>query len=171
MSRLPSSATLVHLPMAVSVFLDAERSEIVDAAVAQLGRAHARHYEAAGELEQRRRIEALFDDVRNAVARRQLGSILEGARSIARERYSAGYDLSEVQTAFNALEESVWHATFLHAQPAQYSEILGLTTTVLGAAKDALAREYVSLATRSQAPSLDVTALFAGTERESTSAR
>ena len=28
-----------------------------------------------------------------------------------------------------------------HAQPDAYSEILGLTTTVLGAAKDALARE------------------------------
>jgi hypothetical protein len=36
---------------------------------------------------------------------------------------------------------------------------------VTRAAKDALARNYVSLATNTRAPSLDLQALFAGTER------
>jgi hypothetical protein len=35
-------------------------------------------------------------------------------------------------------------------------------STVLGAAKDALGREYVSLASRTHAPSLDLRALFTG---------
>jgi hypothetical protein len=40
--------------------------------------------------------------------------------------------------------------------------MLGLVSTILGAAKDALAREYVSLATHRHAGSLDLRALFAG---------
>ena len=145
-------------------FLDRHRDEIVDAATTALTRAHAAHYDAAGAEERRRRIETLYDDMCDAVACRRLERVLATARSIARERFAAGYDLSEVQTAFNALEEAVWRTTFAHAQPERYREILALATTVLGAAKDALAREYVSLATRAQTPSLDVTALFGGTD-------
>ena len=39
---------------------------------------------------------------------------------------------------------------------------LGLVSTIHGAAKDALAREYVSLVTHSHVPSLDLRMLFAG---------
>lgn len=162
MPCLPSAPQGVHLPLAVSDFLDRYRDEIVDAATTSLGRAHAPHYDSAGPDERRRRIERLYDDMRDAVAKRRLEHVLATARSIACERFEAGYDLSEVQTAFNALEEAVWRATFAHAEPERYSEILALATTVLGAAKDALAREYVSLATCAHAPSLDVSALFSG---------
>jgi hypothetical protein len=43
-------------------------------------------------------------------------------------------------------------------------QTLGVVSTILGAGKDALAREYVSLATNAHAPSLDLRALFAGTD-------
>ncbi len=46
--------------------------------------------------------------------------------------------------------------------PDELAEALGLVGTVLGAAKDALARAYVSLAGKSKAPSLDLSALFEG---------
>jgi hypothetical protein len=42
-------------------------------------------------------------------------------------------------------------------------QALGLVGTVLGAGKDSLARTYVTLATQTRAPSLDLRALFAGT--------
>jgi hypothetical protein len=83
---------------------------------------------------------------------------------VAQKRFNAGYDLSELQTAFNAVEEATWSRVFAELQPAQFAEALGLVSTILGAAKDALARKYVSLATNIQAPSLDLQALFAGTE-------
>jgi len=54
---------------------------------------------------------------------------------------------------------------FAELEPAQFAETLGLVSTILGAAKDALARKYVSLATDTHAPSLDLHALFTGTER------
>jgi hypothetical protein len=47
--------------------------------------------------------------------------------------------------------------------PARRAESLGLLTTVLGAGKDALARSYVSLASRQHVPSLDLRALLEGT--------
>jgi hypothetical protein len=153
--------------MAVVELLDRCRGEIVDAGCVSLVRAHPRHYETVGEAERRRRLELLFDHVRTAVDTRDLGEMLAYARELAAERHSTGYDLSELQTAFNALEEAIWSSVFAHLKPDEYVEALGLVSSILGAAKDELAREYVSLATQTHVPSFDVRALFAGTERSS----
>jgi hypothetical protein len=144
--------------------LGRERAAIVSDAEAALARAHSRHYESAGEDAVRQRLEALYDHLVEAVGERDLGPMLAYAERIAEERFNAGYDLAEVQTAFNALEEATWSRVFAELEPSQLAESLGLVSTVLGAAKDALGRRYVSLATNAHAPSLDLQALFAGTE-------
>jgi hypothetical protein len=149
--------------METAEFLTRERQAIVDAADAALARTHIRHYETAGANEVHRRLEALFDRLLEALSTRDLGSVLAYAQRVAQERFNAGYDLSEVQTAFNALEEATWSRVFAELEPSQFAETLGLVSTILGAAKDALARKYVSLATNTHAPSLDLHALFAGT--------
>ena len=82
------------------------------------------------------------------------------AQSVAEERFEAGYDLSEVQSAFNVLEESVWTRAVAALEPEQLAQTLGLVSTALGCGKNALARKYVSLPTRTHAPSLDLRALF-----------
>lgn len=151
--------------MALTGFLDRHSGEILDAASASLVRAHPLHYETVGEAERRRRLELLFDHLRAAVDARQLDEMLAYARELAAERYSTGYDLSELQTAVNALEEAIWGSVFAHLEPEEYVEALGLISSILGAAKDELAREYVSLATRTHVPSFDVRALFAGSDR------
>lgn len=145
-------------------FLTRERETIVQAAAATVERAHPRHYEAAGHSEVRRRLETLFDRMLDALAERNLTPVIAHAQQVADERFNAGYDLSEVQTAFNALEEASWQRVFAELEPAQFAEALGLVSTVLGAAKDARARAYVSLATQTHAPTLDLRALFAGSE-------
>lgn len=150
--------------MKTAEFLTHEHNVIVDAAEAALARMHARHYESAGASEVHRRLEALYDHLLDALRSRDLGPIVAYAEQVAQERFNAGYDLSEVQTAFNALEEATWTRVFAELQPTQFAEALGLVSTILGAAKDALARKYVSLATNTHAPSLDLQALFAGTE-------
>ena len=150
--------------METAEFLTRERQPIVDAADAALARTHTRHYETAGANEVHRRLEALFDRLLEALSTRDLGSVLAYAQRVAQERFNAGYDLSEVQTAFNALEEATWSRVFAELEPSQFAETLGLVSTILGAAKDALARKYVSLATNTHAPSLDLHALFVGTE-------
>lgn len=141
--------------------LEQERPSIVAAACESLR--HSRtHYESAGQEETRRRIEVLYDELLGALSSRDLGSVLDYARKLAAERFESGYDLSEVQGAFNAVEEAAWSRLYARLQPEQLALSLGLVSTVLGAAKDALGREYVSLASRTHVPSLDMRALFTG---------
>jgi hypothetical protein len=141
--------------------LEHDRPSILDAACESLRHSRTR-YESAGPEETRRRVEALYDELLGALSSRDLGSILDYARRLAAERFDSGYDLSEVQSAFNALEESAWTVLCARMRPERLAVSLGLVSTVLGAAKDALGREYVSLASQTHAPSLDLRALFTG---------
>ena len=145
-------------------FFEQERETIIGDAEAALARAHARHYEAAGETEVRRRLELLVDRLLRSLGERDLGPMTAYAQELAEERFNAGYDLVEVQAAFNALEEATWQRVLAKLEPSEFADALGLVSTILGAGKDALARRYVSLAADTHAPSLDLRALFAGTD-------
>jgi hypothetical protein len=143
-------------------FLEEHRATIVAEAAAALARAEAAHYESAGTGAVQERLETLFDRVHDAVARRDLVDMIAYARRLAQERFDAGYDLWEIQAALNGLEEATWRCVLANLEREEPAEMLGLVSTILGAAKDALAREYVSLATHRHAGSLDLRALFAG---------
>jgi len=145
-------------------FLREHQGKMVDAAEEALARLGPGHYQTAGEVEVRRRLEALFEQLLDSLANHDLGPMIAFAQSVAEERFNAGYDLSEVQTAFNAVEEAIWTQAVAMLEPGQLAQTLGLVSTVLGCGKDALARTYVSLATRTHAPSLDLRALFRGSE-------
>lgn len=145
-------------------FLVRERGTIVPEAEDALTRLHEPHYEAVAASEVKERLDLLFDQLVDAVMKRNLSSVIVYARTVARERFDAGYDLSEVQAAFNALEAATWTRIIAHLESDELAEALGLVSTVFGAAKDALGRQYVSLATHSHAPSLDLRALFEGTD-------
>ncbi len=147
-----------------SEFLREHRSEILADAETALVRLRVPHYDSADSEEVTRRLEALFDRVLDSVDRHDLGSVIAYAETVAEERFNGGYDLSEVQTAFNALEESVWTRAVAVLESRQLAETLGLVSTTIGCGKDALARKYVSLATRTHVPSLDLRALFRGSE-------
>jgi hypothetical protein len=148
-----------------AAFLRREQERIVDAATATLGRARVRHYESTTPDDLRRRLEVLFDRLLDAVETRDMSGLLTHARAVAEQRFAAGYDLTDVQTAFNALEQSAWERVFAQLDPAEYGEVLRLVSTTLGAAKDTLAREYGRLAARGRVASLDLRALVAGCAR------
>lgn len=148
--------------MTLPELLEARRRAIVDAADAALERAHLAHYEAAGGETRRQRLEQLFDLIARAVAERNLTPVLHHAERIAHERFAAGFDLLEVQAAFNVLEEALWRTLVAEVPPAALGEALGLVGTALGAGKDRLAATYVALASRTHTPSLDLRALFSG---------
>jgi hypothetical protein len=117
------------------------------------------HYSSAGAEQVHQRLGDLLDQL----AASDVSSMVAYAERVAEERFRAGYDLVEVQVAFNALEEAAWTQVLTELQAAEYAQALGLISTVLGAGKDGLARRYVSLAAGTRAPSLDLRALFAGT--------
>ncbi|HKQ60236.1 MAG TPA: hypothetical protein VJS92_03060 [Candidatus Polarisedimenticolaceae bacterium] len=150
--------------MELTDLLRVRAGEILDEAVAALRRAHLPHYEAAGGEVTRRRLAALLALTAESVTHRQAAEVVEFAKKLARERHAAGFDLSELQVAFNVLEESIWNRIFAELAPSELARALGLVSTVLGLGKDALARTYVELAGAGAAPSLDLRAAFGGTD-------
>lgn len=143
--------------------LESAKTGVLDDAAERLARSHLAHYDAAGAEQSRLRLEALFDIVVTCLRSRELGPIAAHAEQLAHERFEAGFDIGELQTAFNVLEESIWLEITSSIQPEELVEALGLVTTVLGVGKDALARTYVSLASREHVTSLDLRAMFEGT--------
>lgn len=152
--------------MDLSQFLHDRMGANIASAEETLRRAHLRNYEKEGAEHVHQRLKALYVLTVRAVKERNLGPMVAHADTIARDRFNAGYDLWEVQTAFNVLEEVIWSNIMKELPPAEYAEALGLVSTILGTGKDTLARRYVTLASRSKAPSLNLRSLFTGTEGE-----
>ncbi len=150
--------------MDCAAVLRKSRSTIVDESFSTVERSHPHHYETAGEVITRERLEGLFDLVVTAIANRDLSGVSTYAETVATERFSQGFDISEVQGAFNALEASMWRQIVTSVAPDELAEATGLLSTVLGYGKDVLARTYVSLASQRHVRSLDLTAIFAGTQ-------
>ena len=150
--------------MNLQAFLREGRQEILAEAVDSVRRARLEHYEQAGPERIRQRLDDLLGLVIGAVGERNLAPIVAHANAVATERFEAGVDLAEIQTAFNVLEEVIWWRILKRLPAAEQAEALGLVGTVLGTGKDILARKYVSMATRTRTPSLNLQALFSGTE-------
>lgn len=150
--------------MDLHTFLETHAHEIVEASCEAMQRARIRHYELAGPEKTHQRMKALYVLTSRAVKEKNLGPIIAHTEEIAAERFHSGFDLWEVQTAFNVLEEVLWQRILKELSPEQYAQALGLVSTVLGAGKDTLARQYVTLASKSKSPSLNLQALFTGAE-------
>jgi hypothetical protein len=150
--------------MTLQQLLQERSHDILTDAEDAIKRSRLRNYELAGSVAIHQRLKALFVLTVRATKERNLGPMIAHAETIARERFEAGFDLAEVQTAFNVLEEAIWVRILKELPPSEFAEALGLISTVLGAGKDTLARRYVSLATRTRAASLDLHTLFTGTE-------
>jgi hypothetical protein len=150
--------------MTLHELLHTQSKQTINEAVDLLERSRLSHYKMAGREHTHHRLMALYVLTTKAVHERNIGPMIAHANTIAEERFNAGYDLSEVQAAFNVLEEVLWQKIIKEIPAANQAEALGLIGTVLGAGKDALARAYVSLASKTKAPSLNLQSLFAGIE-------
>lgn len=149
--------------MELDVLLAENESSVLDEAYAVLDRSHVAHYEAAGERFTRDKLAGLFALVVAAIRTKNLAGVGEYSEAVAVERYGQGFDISEVQAAYNALEEAMWRQVIARVPADELPEAIGLLSTVLGFGKDALARTYVSQACKRRVPSLDLTAMFGGT--------
>lgn len=142
--------------------LDNEAVAIVNDATAALERSQQRHYAAAGPDKVHDRLQLLLELVRKSVITRDLVPIVEYSTRLAHERFDAGFDIREVLTAFNVLEEAIWSKVVEALPPEEFANAIGMIGTVFGAGRDALACTYVSIASQQHVPSLDLTALFRG---------
>jgi hypothetical protein len=150
--------------MSVDVVLSDAADEIVDEAYGELHPSLHPHYHALGEDLTRGYLNDLFVLVVEGVAGREAVHMVQHAERIAEERFHAGFDLAEVQAAFNALEQAMWKRVAVGEDPGSLLASVGVLSAVLGAGKDALARTWVRLASTRHAPHVDIQALYAGTE-------
>ena len=136
---------------------------ITDRAMDSMERAHLAHYRTLGDARTRQLVVSLHEVVTGTLRSRDAGAMLRHVEAIAGERFQGGFGLIEVQTAFNALEESTWREITGALPAAELAEALGLVSSALGIGKDALARAFVAQATEARVPSLDLGSMFAGT--------
>ena len=143
-------------------FLLDRTTTILAEATNSMARSHVTHYEQSGADHTHQRLKALFVLTARAVQDRNLAPMAAHADTIARERFTAGFDLWEVQTALNVLEEVIWKMLLKEFPSAELPEALGLVSTILGVGKDTLARRYVSLAAKMRVSSFNLQSLFHG---------
>ena len=142
--------------------LDKYKKTIIDTAVNNLECVKNSRYHEEGTERLRQRLETLYFVVMDCIKNRQLLHIYQYSERIANERFKAGYDLQDVQTAFNILEELIWKKIIEKLAADQLAEALGLVSTVLSRGKESLARTYVNLASSQKVTSLNLDALFEG---------
>lgn len=146
--------------MAITELLEQNKEAILKEATESVSRSHLEHYEKAGKEQVEERLRKLLQLTVLSMKERRLSFVNEYAERLAKERFASGYDLREIQIAINVLEEAIWQIVVKRIAAAELAQTLGLVSTVLGSAKDTLAQTYVSLASKTKAPSLDLKKLF-----------
>jgi hypothetical protein len=150
--------------MRVVRFLEENSEKVIDRAMEAVRRTKMSGNGGDSAAQTRHRLESMYTLAKQCLRIRNAELMVRRADEIARERFYAGYDLGEVQLAFNVLEESIWKEILQGMEPGEYAEAIGSVSAILGLGKDALARTYVSLASRERVPTLDLKRLFKGGE-------
>ena len=138
--------------MEASAALATAEDRVVEETAATLERRHQAHHHAVSPEERRRNVRDLYELVVQCVHEGRTEPIIASSRQIAANRFEAGFDIAEIQGTFNVLEEVLWRHVASTFADDQRIEALGLMNTILGAGKDALARTYVTLASRGAGP-------------------
>ena len=148
--------------MKIEDLLRDDGTAILDEAAPSIGRLE--HYRRDGAEETRRRVEALYHHVVRAVAARDLDGLLAHAARIARERFEAGFEMSEVQSAFATLEDAISRRALAKLPLDELAWGLGLVGTALAHARGEMWRTFATLAPRDHAAGVDLTPLFHRTD-------
>lgn len=141
-----------------------EAEEITAEAWDTLGRVQLARHGAAGREQGRQRLRALYSLVLQGIQQRDMAAVTTYADKVAQQRFLAGSDLGEAQTAFNVLEASIWRHVITSVPAAELPEAVGRVSAALSAGKDSLARAYVALARQNRTPCLNIPLLFSGTD-------
>jgi hypothetical protein len=127
--------------------LEQKFEEILDEATEKMARSHLKHYEMKGSDQTRERLRVLCNTLLESLRKSSRMPMIKYAAKIGDERFSAGFALGEVQTAFNVLEESIWNRILAEMKPEEYANAVESVNEMLKAGKDAVARIYFSLIT------------------------
>ena len=116
-----------------------------------LVRANLQHYKQLSPESIRLKLFRLFRALVKTVEVNSCSEVIKYMKNISEERFDSGYELYEVQTALNILEESLWKNIAKYVDEEKQVESLKLITCILGSAKEELAADY-SLYCKEQVP-------------------
>jgi hypothetical protein len=148
--------------MKLQEILVSNQTDIINEAFTSLQRSHLKHYDTSRADENWQRLAKLFDLTLSGVKTKSLVDMVNYSEKVAKERFESGFDLHEVHSAYNVLEETIWKTIIKEIDSSELAESLGLISTVLGTGKESLALAYVSLASKQKVKSLNLTQLFKG---------
>jgi hypothetical protein len=148
-------------PMNIEDLLREHEQAILTDACQAIGRLE--HYRRDGAEVTRRRVELLYRHVIAAVSARDLKDLRAYSAQIARERLAAGFDAPEVEAAFSALEEAIYHHALIRLPAYDQAWGLGLAGTAFAHGKEALVHAVDGSASCPPAFPIDLTPLFSGT--------
>ncbi|HMV99082.1 MAG TPA: hypothetical protein PLL06_13255 [Acidobacteriota bacterium] len=140
--------------------LEFKRNDLINEALGILNQARLSHYDDAGYSQRRLYLIRLYDLMTQCIEQNDMVPMLNYIKALAEERFTTGFDLSEVQMAFNVMEEVIWKHILSDLPAEKYPEALGMISTVLGTGKDYLANMYVSMASQHKATSIDLSDLY-----------
>ena len=146
--------------MDLNTILETKFNEIIDSSLLSLNRARLESYHQSPEEENRERFEKLVKLIQQGVKEKSLQPIRDYSTAIAKERFIDGYDLQEVFTAYNVIEEEIWKQVTAGVDTTQIGRSLGLISTVIGAGKESLSVTYVSLATKTKMKTFNLSEIF-----------
>jgi hypothetical protein len=118
------------------------REDLVRSEVQRLHHSTSPHYGRLDPGQLQERAAALVDAFLASVATRP-AAFTDHITRITEERIAEGYFLAEIQSALSILEEGAWQLVVQQSAPADQVGQLSRITSIIGAAKDQLARVYL----------------------------
>lgn len=146
--------------------LKEKNNEVIVEATEALSRSHSSNNGSEKIEKIQQLLKKLYVLTLESIEEKNVAPMIEYVENIPRVRFSKGYDIYEVQLAFNILEETIWNRILGELSPIVFAKAIGIISTVLGIGKDTMARSYVSLASKKMTPYIDYKILFEGVEGE-----
>ena len=125
--------------------LETRAAEIIGGATEAMQRTSMKHYDAETPEQIRKKLTMLYHLTERGVNEKNAFPMVSYIEKMAEERFAAGFDLQEVQTAINVLEEYMWRQITEDLPSGAQADALRIIGSILGGAKDALARKYVNM--------------------------
>jgi len=130
-------------------FLEKSQDKVVAESIDILNRANLKHYTLGGPENTKQKLDALYNVIYQSIKEKNLIPIVSYIDKMAEKRFESGFELQEVQTAINVVEESIWKRILEELPADEQPKALSLVSSIVGSGKDTLARTYVVL-TREQ---------------------
>jgi hypothetical protein len=115
---------------------------IVEKAAVNLGNYRLKNYEMAKLSEMEWWLGALFSALCDSIEQKCLEPFLKYSEKLGRLRAEKGFDLKEVQIAYNLLEEHIWEVVLEKGDPKTRVEDLVRISEIVAAGKDKLTKWY-----------------------------